>query len=240
MERPGLEGGLSVINLRNDYDPLMAAPGLSERDRRLLRSTRELLSKLEQGSTSPPDTAPPVVNVVSPMNLLRELFTVRGAGTLIKVGPSIQRFAGFSEIDQVRLRQLLESTFGRRLHGSFFDASGVDVFLEHGYRGAAIVDGSGDVPCLTKFAVDRLAQGEGLGRDLWSMLRRHYPRLCWRARSQNPIVDWYATLCDSMVRGDPFTVFCVGVEAAQLGPVVSQLRQRPEDFAEPAVSDSRG
>ena len=41
-------------------------------------------------------------------------------------------------------------------------------------------------PYLTKFAVERQAQGEGIGGELWSMLARDFPRFFWRSRAGEP------------------------------------------------------
>ena len=49
--------------------------------------------------------------------------------------------------------------------------------------GVAVVQDSPVAPYLTKFAVERQAQGEGIGGELWSMLIRDFPRFFWRSRA---------------------------------------------------------
>jgi acetylglutamate synthase len=55
-----------------------------------------------------------MVEVTSPHNLLRELFTIKGGGTLLKQGPEIQLLKGFQGSDKKKLKHLLETCFGKK------------------------------------------------------------------------------------------------------------------------------
>ena len=120
------------------------------------------------------------VAVVNPLQLLRELFTVSGAGTLIRKGSRIERHADF---DRHRSRRacaaLLESAFGTPLNdgGVRCERPRDRARLPRGElpgRGAAVARPR-SAPTCRKFAVERQAQGEGIGTDLWSVLTRDYP-----------------------------------------------------------------
>ena len=112
------------------------------------------------------------VAVTSSLLLLRELFTIRGAGTLIKRGSTIVVKYGLAEVDAERLSALLTSSFGRELEPAFFDRDMGRAYIEESYRGVALVRETPLGGYLCKLAVDREAQGEGLGRDLWQLVRR--------------------------------------------------------------------
>jgi hypothetical protein len=219
------ERHLSVINLRTDAVALSEPRALSNDDAELLQHVRALLGR--------DDCASAVASVTSPLNLLRELFTVKGAGTLIKQGSAIERHVSYASVDVPRLRSLLESSFGRRLKPEFFDAPPLALYLEENYRGAAVVVGAQLAPYLTKFAVDRVAQGEGIARDLWDTMRRDHPSLFWRARVENPIRQWYVGLCDGMMRVGDWTVYFTGVAPSNVPNVVTDAVQRPDDFLPP-------
>jgi len=219
---PSTERGISVVNLRTDLATLRQPRTLPADDLELLEQLSALLSR--------PDCAGAVASVTSPLNLLRELFTVKGAGTLIKPGTAIERHDDYSTVDTPRLKVLLEASFGRRLVPGYFDRKPMAVFLEENYRGAAIVAQAPIASYLTKFAVDRVAQGEGMGRDLWEALVREHGSLYWRSRSDNPICGWYQTLCEGMVRTRGWTVFWRGVDPMNVPTIVEDALARGEDF----------
>jgi acetylglutamate kinase len=216
------DGGISVINLTTDYDALRRLLIVTGEEAELLEDIRRLLLR--------PDCDRLVASITSPLNLLRELFTTQGAGTLVKRGTSIARHDSYAAVDLARLEALLVSSFGRRLAKEFFGRRPAAVYLEENYRAAAVIEAAAIAPYLTKFAVDRVAQGEGMGRDLWSAIARDFPSLCWRARSDNPIARWYADLCDGMVRSGPWVVYWRAIDPSRIAAVVEDVAARPNDF----------
>ncbi|HTM45328.1 MAG TPA: hypothetical protein VL137_10260 [Polyangiaceae bacterium] len=218
--------GISVLNLRTDYATLQQAGALFAKDADLLTHVRDLIQAAPALS----------VSVTSPLNILRELFTVRGAGTLVKSGSLIDRFSSYSELDVPKLQQLLETTFARGLRPEFWQRPVLNIYLEREYRGVAVVEPSPLVPFLTKFAVNQLAQGEGIGRDLWAAMTRDHPKLYWRAKSQNPITAWYMSHCDGMAKNGNWTIFWRGLGDEQIPAAIAQACSLPEDFSAPAVA----
>ncbi len=214
--------GISIINLRTDFELLAKRELLPADDLELLNGVRSLL---ESGWVASLQTS-----VTAPLALLRELFTVRGAGTLIKRGTPIAHTESYADIDQERLRVLLEMSFEKPLAADFFGHPLTALYYEPEYRAAAIIEPSPVAPVLSKFAVDPIAQGEGMGRDIWQAFAREYPRFIWRARTNNPICSWYAWQCDGLVRAGKWTVYWRGVEASDVPAVVAEMLARPEDF----------
>jgi acetylglutamate kinase len=226
--QPASERSISVINLRTDLATLREPRAIGLDDAELLERVADWLGRAE--------CARAVASVTSPLSLLRELFTVKGAGTLVKRGTPIERHTSYATVDVARLRALLESSFGRSLNANFFEEPPLAVYLEESYRGAAILVPADPVPYLTKFAVDRVAQGEGMGRDLWEALVRDHPALYWRSRAENPITSWYAGLCDGLMRVGGWTTFWRGIAPADVPRLVDDALKRPEDFGpEPAA-----
>lgn len=221
---PAHAGGISVVNLRTDHAPLTASGLLPGADVALLSSIRSILEHANLPSTT--------LSVTSPLALLNELFTVRGAGTLVKLGSAIHRHAHYSELDQNRLAQLLESSFKRSLIPDFFESAPTGIYLEEGYRGAAIVQPGQRGAFLTKFAVDPLAQGEGIGQDLWRAMLRDEPRLYWRSRSNNPILSWYQTVCDGFHRDGEWSIFWRGYPPECVPDLVKDALERSIDFVQ--------
>jgi acetylglutamate synthase len=93
------------------------------------------------------------------------------------------------------------------------------------------VQGQPVVPYLTKFAVERQAQGEGIGGELWSLLARDFPRFFWRSRAVNQINSWYAKQCDGFARAPEWHVFWRGIEPATIEPAIRYALGLPSDFS---------
>jgi len=216
------ENGISVVNLRTDLEPLLNGAYLDPQEQLLL----------QQVSTIHRQAPALITSLTSPLNLLRELFTVRGAGTLVKTGTPLECVQSYRELDRTRLVELFETTFARSLDAAFLERAPLAVYLEPNYRGAAVVHSGLDhgSAYLTKFAVVRSAQGEGLGRDLWQAIARDYPILYWRARIGNPISAWYRSQCDGMHRQGDWCVYWRGVPLERIPAYLRDALQRPNDF----------
>jgi acetylglutamate kinase len=218
----GADRELPIINLATDYEGLIATQALRPKQLDLLARARGLLVEATQHRM--------LVAVTSPLSLLTELFTVKGAGTLIKRGSIVGRHDSYAGVDAARLRALLDSSFGRPVAADFFERPVSRLYLEADYRGAALIVDTPLGAYLTKFAVDREAQGEGIGRDLWQVVVRDYPMLFWRARPSNPIAAWYTQECDGVARFADWHVFWRGLATAKLQACIEWTLAQPPDF----------
>jgi len=216
------ETEVPIINLATEYDTLVAKRMLSQKRLFLLEQAKKLLVDRA--------THRMFVAVTSPLLLLRELFTIRGAGTLIKRGSPILVKNGFVDVDRGRLAKLLQSAFGRELAAGFFDGDVGRTYVEENYLGAALVRDTPLGAYLCKLAVEREAQGEGLGRDLWQLVVSDYKTLFWRARSSNPILPFYLQECDGMARANDWHVFWKGLDPAHIAPAIESALAQPVDF----------
>lgn len=226
------EGRISIINLTTDRRRI--APGtLSKRDSELLAASDRLIELAEP--------APLLVSITSPLNLLKELFTVKGAGTLVKRGSLVERHESYETLDVPRLKRLLETAFGKDLSPTFFDLPPLAVYVDASYRGAAIVHDAYPAPYLSKFAVLPEAQGEGIGRDIWEVLVRHHAQIYWRSRTDNPIASWYVSVCDGMIRRAAWQIYFRGIPVPLIPEAVAQAEARGADFTVPdAVLPQQG
>ena len=218
------QGGtlLSIVNLTSDTDTLLRGRDLTAAEKSLLRDARRLVTELVPHKL--------VVSVTSPFNLLRELFTVKGAGTLLRRGAVIQAYPGGVGLDRERLGALLASAFGRPLRPDALERAVDDVYLVDDYRGVAVIVRTPLGSYLTKFAVDQEAQGEGLGRDLWDAVASDHPVLYWRARHDNPINAWYGKLADGLARFPEWHVFWRGLAVEQIPAAIRHALAAPVDF----------
>ena len=83
---------------------------------------------------------------------------------------------------------------------------------------------------LCKLAVEREAQGEGLGRDLWELVVSDYKSLFWRARPDNAILPFYLQECDGMARANDWHVFWKGLDPASIPDAIAAAVAMPIDF----------
>jgi acetylglutamate kinase len=217
-------GGISVINLRADLAALLAKGELHEPDVALLGGIERMLNAADSTRTT--------LSVTVPMALLNELFTVRGAGTLVKLGSRIRHATSYEVSDVDRIRALLEASFSKALDPTFFDTQPLAIYFEENYRGTAIVHQSPLGPFLSKFAVEPVARGEGIGQDLWRAMLKDSPKLFWRARAGNPIFDWYVTVCDGFSHTGAWTVFWRGAQAERIPDLIQHAVSQPHDFPE--------
>jgi acetylglutamate kinase len=220
--RPGGES-VSVVNLSTEADALTRDGRLDAADQGLLSNIRRLVL----------DQVPHrlLVSVASPLNLLHELFTVRGAGTLLREGARVVRHDGYAGVDVDRLTELIASGFGRTPRPDFFARPPRHCYIADAYRGAALVADSPLGTYLTKFAVTRQARGEGIGQDLWNAVTADHPTLIWRARRDNPIRAWYERQAQGRFETDVWTVYVRGLRADQMGAAVALAAAQPVDFS---------
>lgn len=211
-----------IVNLTTDVPALLSSGELSRKEALILEGARRLCE----------EAAPPsfTVAVTSPLNVLRELFTVKGAGTLLRRGARITRHDGWSGIDVPRLRGLLASSFGRPPADAFFGRTPSRVYVEEGYRGCVILEETPLGAYLTKFAVSAEAQGEGIARDLWEAVIPEVPVVFWRARRLNPISEWYAKLCEGLMRVPAWTVYWKGLSTEAIPAAIEWATAQPVDI----------
>ena len=200
---------ISAVSLTNDYEALMQQKWVHSGMRLKLQQINEMLQRL------PDDTS---VSITSAAHLTRELFTYRGAGTLVRKGESINVFENPDAETLIAVKQLVEQSFNRTLREDWFDHLNEPLVLlsETGRAAAVVIRGVDGLPYLDKFIVTSEAQGEGLGAAIWQVVRARYPALYWRSRNTNPVTPWYFQQADSSNRSDGWIVFTIGIEDAGL------------------------
>ncbi len=201
-EEGGVRGAdgeiLPYINLNQDYDRLVKTGVISGGMLVKVREIKELLERTKGRM---------VVTIASAENLLKELFTAKGAGTFVKLGSRIREVHSWRGVNVDRTRRLIERSFGKPLTRGYFRRPVKYVFYEENYKGCAVVKDFGEVDYLDKFSVRPEAQGEGIGADLWDVMIRRCGKLFWRSNPRNPINAWYMERCDGMRKFGKWWVF---------------------------------
>ncbi len=196
---------ISSISLKTDFEYLISQPWVHGGMQLKLEQIANILEKL-------PDTAS--VSITSVENLAKELFTHRGAGTLIRKGERILELDDFDAENRPRAVALLEQSFSRKLKPGYLEELPFDfVLVSESYGAMAILlHGVDGIPYLDKFAVTPEAQGAGLGSAVWQTLIKRCPQLYWRSRVGNPITQWYYEQADVSFTEGGWVAFSKGIQ----------------------------
>ena len=217
---------ISAISLNNDYEYLLAQPWVHSGMQLKLEQINELLAGL------PPSAS---VSMTSVQHLARELFTHRGAGTLLRGGEAVVEYEELSAELRLELKGLLEQSFQRKLSPDYFDELPLQhVFMsESGGAAVIVLKGIDGIPYLDKFAVTPEAQGSGLGAAVWQYLIQKCPQLYWRSRISNPVTQWYFDQAECSIRRGGWVAFSNGIsDFAQLQTCTEDSLARAESWLE--------
>ncbi len=183
---------ISNINLNST----LMSPNLESK----LTYARDLLQSM------PAETS---ISITSVQNLVKELFTYKGAGTLIRIEEQVEAYSKFDAVLETKLSELIKASFNRKLKPEYFKTINLDkLFIsQSGTAIAVVLKNNRGIAYLDKFIVTPQAQGVGLGKVIWKKLNQEYKQLYWRARINNPINNWYLRQADSSKREGEWIVF---------------------------------
>ncbi|WP_225876214.1 acetylglutamate kinase [Lysobacter solisilvae (ex Woo and Kim 2020)] len=195
---------IDSINLSTEYDHLIQQPWINGGMKVKIEQIKDLLDKLPLSSS---------VSITKPAELAKELFTHKGSGTLVRRGERVLEASSWQQLDLERLRNLIESAFGRRLLPDYFERTRLHrAYVSENYRVAVILTAEDAGTYLDKFAVLDEAQGEGLGRAVWQVMREQNPSLFWRSRHGNPVNPFYYGESDGCLKEEKWKVFWYGMD----------------------------
>ncbi len=215
------QNGVRVPVINIDDSIQLKLDGLSHGQARFIDLARKMLEEASNRS---------VFIIASPLNLLPELFTVKGSGTLIRRGAKIESFKSFSSVDLGALRASIEAGFEKPIVSELEAWPVQSVLLEENYRGGAILTRVSEMRYLSKFWVIKEAQGEGIARDIWDAIAKKNTSFFWRSKRENPFNDWYIKVCDGMQVSGEWRVFWRGLNSEQIKTAIEGAMRVPEDF----------
>ena len=218
---------IDSINLSTEYEHLMQQPWIEGGMRVKIEQIKDLLDGLPLASS---------VSITKPAELAKELFTHKGSGTLVRRGERVLEASDWSAFDLTRLRGLIDSAFGRKLLPDYFETTKLHrAYVSENYRAAVILTSEDAGIYLDKFAVLDEAQGEGLGRAVWQVMREQNPTLFWRSRHGNAVNPFYYAESDGCIKQDKWKVYWYGPAGFDLiERYVHTCEARPATLEEPA------
>jgi len=216
---------IDSINLSTEYEHLIEQLWINGGMRVKIEQIKELLDHLPLSSS---------VSITKPDELAKELFTHKGSGTLVRRGERVDVHTSWDMLDLDRLRALIEAGFGRKLVPGYFEQTRLHkAYVSENYRAALILTHEEGFAYLDKFAVADDAQGEGLGRAAWLVMRADNPQLFWRSRRGNVINAFYDAECDGGLKETRWKTYWYGIDDfADVERCVAHCRER-----EPTLTD---
>ncbi len=210
---------IESVSLSTDYEHLISQPWVHSGMRVKLEQIHDLLMEL------PPSSS---LSMTRPDEMAKELFTHRGSGTLVRRGEAIHGFASWKRVDRDRLRGLIESSFGAPLALDYFERTTPSrIYISEHYRAAVVLTHEAGIPYMDKFVVSEEAQGEGLGRAIWKVMRAENPRIFWRSQRGNAVNEFYFQNSDGAVKNERWSVFWAGaLEWDEVRAAVEHARSR--------------
>lgn len=213
---------LSIVSLSRDMQSLMDSDDISITGKKLLKSSSEILNEAEKLKS---------ISFITGENLIRELFTIKGSGTYIRRGTEIDILKD-RETERKKLSELLEKAFRKKIKKKFLKTGFHSVIMEKNYRGAAIMKKNRYGFLLSKFAVDEIARGEGIGRDIWDIMKIHYSSVFWRSKKENTLNKWYVKEADGHCKLEKWNVYWINMDVKFIPGICRYLARLEEDFYE--------
>ncbi|RVD87642.1 uncharacterized protein DFL_001862 [Arthrobotrys flagrans] len=221
-EKGGLFNGetnekISSINLDEEYEELSKQWWFRYGTRLKINEIKDLLGDLPRTSS---------VAIIATEDLQRELFTDTGAGTLIRRGNKLTAKSSISEFkDIAKLTAALQGDlsfasaespkvaveqFLQKLESSPFKA-----YADEPLDALAIVHPparEGEPAFLSKFVVTKHGWLSNVADNVFSNIKREFPKLAWVANTSDEYLTWFFDKADGSVMAGQNVVFWYGFE----------------------------
>ncbi|PFH62275.1 hypothetical protein XA68_14270 [Ophiocordyceps unilateralis] len=217
-EKGGLfDGGnhkISQINLDEEFDDFMSQPWCRHGMRLKIKQIKELLDTLPRSSS---------VAIIHPSDLLKELFTDSGAGTLIRRGNKIRRVTSVSDFGDVaglkatliRDREGLdaEATVDRWVE--FLAENPFTAYFDEALQCLAIVMPPGNGRPMSTLATLTITKSGWLTKvaeNVFAAIKEDYPSLVWTVNGADENLAWFFEKADGSFTINGSVLFYYGCE----------------------------
>ena len=209
---------ISAINLDEEYDYYMSQPWVKYGTRLKIKELNELLLKLPRSSS---------VAIIHPDNLERELFTHKGAGTLLRRGDKLHTAVRMSEFpDLHQLRSVLKRNregadadvvLDRFLHQ--MESRPFKAYWDERMEALAVVlppvQGS-SLAQLATYTITKSAWLTNLADNIFQNLKRDFPKLFWTVKQDDENLGWFFDQAEgSLNNGKGDVLFWYGIDNAE-------------------------
>ena len=216
---------IAVLNI-DQIDETIATAKITKGQQLFLNHVKSL----SESALAADKSSKAVYVIASPLNLLAELFTTKGSGTLLRRPAKFKTVRHLRELNEAALRLSIDEAFNKPLGDNFMKTALHKGIVEVDYRGGALFAKLAGLTYLSKFWVSEEARGEGIARDIWEEAISNVPDFFWRSRMGNPFNDWYMRVCDGMQISGEWRVFWKGLGAPEIPGAIIAAASAPDDF----------
>lgn len=173
------------------------------------------------------------ISITSPFMLLKELFTIKGSGTLIRRPSKILYYTKeqVSENLLKKMKNIIEECFQKKVKEQALEKF-TDAFLDSEEQSLVLLEKQDFGYYLSKFAVSIEARGKGIAQDLWNELQNRNYSLFWKTNQKNSIKKWYEKICDGFYKWDPYIIFWKNISYEKIPKIIEFIKERGSDFYE--------
>ena len=195
---------IKAINLDLEYEELMGTNWLHSGMKLKLQQIKTLLDFLPKTSS---------VSITKPINLPKELFTDSGSGTLIKYGYNVEIYDLPNKTVKKDFINVIEKSFGGKLSTEIFNnPESYKIFMTTCKRATISISTNYKIAYMDKFGVLPEAKGEGLGSAIFHEMRKEYPQVFWRSKTNNPINNFYSSISDGYQKTKEWEIYWIGIK----------------------------
>lgn len=240
-------GVIDSIDLDKDYEELLRQPWVKYGTRLKLIQIKELLEHLPRSSS---------VCVISANHLQKELFTITGAGTLIRRGFRVHLHKGLRDVDLDRFRSLMEGNDPDVRAGSISVArylqrltnkdKDVTLYHDEAYQMIAvltplshIIEGCPpNILFMDRLIATKAAELQGLTDHLWSRIREEQPSLFWTVPKTDEHLGWHFDRSEGSYSLTDVNLFWYGVsEIDKISSIIEAfIDYRPPHYDGPQAA----
>ncbi len=216
--------GLNYLEIDPDLELLYFQKSITGKTYQEIRNFREMLVKAEEFGKKVH------VQITSPGDILKELFTVQGSGTYLNLSNELEIYNGYKDLDKDKIWSLIESGFNLRLKSKYTFSPQDKVIVDKDYKALAILKKVNGMLYLDKFVVKKRHQSEGWGNSIWREVLELNAKIFWRTKSSNPLKNWYFKKSDGHQIVDDWYVYWIGLNEKERKKALRYCKEREDSF----------
>lgn len=205
---------ISVINLDEEYDALLAQPWVKYGTKLKIREIKELLDYLPRSSS---------VAIISTADLQKELFTDTGAGTLIRRGYKLSQWTNLNDIPMDPLRAIFSKCDEQVKSGEISVATAlrklgeqkIIAYADEPMSVFAAVSRDSNVPKLEKFLATKEGLLNNVTDNVWAAIRKSNDALVWECDEKSDQATWYFSRAEGSLLSRGKYLFWYGIQDAE-------------------------
>lgn len=219
------------INLDVEFEEYLKLPWVKYGTKLKLVQIKELLDYLPRSST---------VSITNAKNMKKELFTISGAGTLIRRGFKLNCKIGIKDMDLDRVRELLNSNDEQVKRGDISIARYLQtfkgderVYFDDLYQVLAVLTELPintkveDVKFIEKLVFNKQAELVGLLDNLWDKINFENPKLIWYIKNDEleSNLNWHFDRSSGSFTLNNGKLFWKGLEFSEIEPIILSFKE---------------